>query len=92
MDGVYQTLNYSLLNRKDENSQVVFDGYTKTDSSRDTETVLRYYGEDYKLFVLYYGGHLLAKKDDLMFRFNNPIHNRLAEQKSKEAINGTTIQ
>ncbi len=91
LDGVYQSLNYSLLNKKEENSQVTFDGYTKTDSSRDTETVLRYYGEDYKLFVLYYGGQLLAKKDDIMLRFNNSITNRLAEQKGKEAINGTTV-
>lgn len=90
MDGVYQSLNYSLLNRKDENSQVTFDGYTKTDSSRDTETVLRYYGEDYKLFVLYYGGQLLAKKDAIMLRFNNSITNRLAEQKAEEQINGST--
>lgn len=88
MDGIYQTLNYSLLDRKDENSQVVFDGYTKTDSSRDTETVLRYYGEDYKLFVLYYGGQLLAKKDDIMLRFNNSITNRLAEQKGDETTKG----
>lgn len=86
MDGVYQSLNYSLLDRKDENSQVTFDGYTKTDSSRDTEIALRYYGEDYKLFVLYYGGQLLAKKDDIMLRFNNSITNRLAEQKGEEVI------
>lgn len=85
MDGVSQSLNYSLLDRKNENSQVTFDGYTKTDSSRDPEIALRYYGEDYKLFVLYYGGQLLAKKDDIMSRFNNSITNRLAEQKGDKA-------
>jgi len=88
LDGVSQSLNYSLLNRKDENSQVTFDGYTKTDSIRDPEIALRYYGEDYKLFVLYYGGQLLAKKDDIMLRFNNSITNRLAEQKGDEATQG----
>lgn len=88
LDGVYQTLNFSLSNRSDENSEVVFDGYDRNSSSKPDDRTLIYFTEDYKLFVLYYGGQLLAKKEEIMLEFNNSITNRLAEQKGDEAIKG----
>lgn len=92
LSNVSQSLWFTLFDRNNQDSAIVFDGYMKQDSDKNRETVLQYFSEDYKLFVLYYGGQMLAKKDEYLLKLNNGITNKLAEQKAEEAAKNANAE
>lgn len=92
LSNVYQSLWFTLFDRDNQDTAIVFDGYKKNDSDKTNDTVLQYFSEDYKLFVLYYGGKMLAKKDEYLLKLNNGITNKLAEQKAEEATKNANAE
>lgn len=85
LSGIQQTLIFNLFDRENEHEPVSFMGYNKNQNN-STETHLWYYTEDYKLFILYYGGLLLAKGEEYLNNLDTAITNRLAEQEAEEGI------
>lgn len=83
--GVQQTLVFKLFDRENTHEPISFMGYNKNQNN-STETHLQYFTEDYKLFVLYYGGLLLAKEQEHLNNMETAISNRLAEQEAEEGI------
>lgn len=72
---VNQSLHFSIFNN-DNTESIIFDGYEKSNSS---EIISQYFSEEYKLFILYYGGLLLAKKDQILLRMIDTINEKLTE-------------
>ena len=92
LSNVHQSLWFTLFDRDNQDTAIVFDGYKKNDSDKTNDTVLQYFSEDYKLFVLYYGGTMLAKKDEYLLKLSNGITNKLAEQKAEEATKNANVE
>lgn len=83
--GVQQTLIFKLFKNESNEEPITFMGYAKNQNN-SLETHLQYFTEDYKLFVLYYGGILLAKENEILNQLDISITNRLAEQEAEEII------
>jgi len=86
LSGIQQTLVFKLSNQENTQKSISFMGYIKDSNSTKQEVYLQYFTEEYKLFVLYYGGFLLAQREEFLNKLDISITTSLSEQIAKEEI------